>query len=123
MATDIDTIHGAQYVFGFKDADAPTGLTGFTARKAGSDVEPEVFAEATNGEGAAEATAISLPASRMINLTLVGYISTAFNKLTVPNSFTFLSRFFLIKKISEPRNKGEFIEVTIEAVSKKNITS
>lgn len=114
--------HGAAYVFGFAAADAPN-ISNFTGRKAQSDVEPEVFATATDGEGHVEAVAVSLPAKRMINLSVTGYISSSFDAKTVANTFSFLTRFFIIKKISDPRNKGEYVEVTIDAVSYANVTS
>lgn len=122
MPNDQTELHGQSYVFGFAASDAPS-ISNFTARRAQTDVEPEVFDTATNGEGHVEAVAVSLPANRMINLTLSGYINSSFNKLTVGNTFTFLTRFFIIKKISDPREKGKFIEISIDAVSYANVTS
>jgi hypothetical protein len=116
------TAAGKNYVFGFQASDAPT-ITAFTARKASSDCEPEVYATAVDGEGHVEAVAVSLPSKRKISLSLEGYITSAFNKLTVAGSFTFLGRFFIIKKIGVPVNKGEFVSVTIDAESFAAVTS
>jgi hypothetical protein len=110
------TAAGKNYVFGFAAANAPS-ITAFTARKASTDCEPEVYTTATDGEGHVEAVAVSLPSKRKISLSLEGYITAAFNELTVAGSFTFLGRFFIIKKINKPINKGEFVSVTIDAES------
>ena len=117
-------IHGnTNLVFGFAAADAPT-ISGFLARVvATSDAEPEVFVQATNGEGHVEAVAVSKTANKMINASFTGYITTSFNKLTVGNTFSFLGRFFIIKKISDPRPKGEFVECTIDAQSFPLVTA
>jgi hypothetical protein len=116
------TAGGKNYVFGFQASDAPS-ITAFTARKASSDVAPEVYATATDGEGHVEAIAVSLPAKRMISLSLEGYITASFSAISVANSFTFLGRFFIIKKIGVPINKGEFVSVTLEAESHWQVTS
>ena len=113
---------GKTYVFGFQASDAPT-ITAFTARKASSDVAPEVYATATDGEGHIEAIAVSLPSKRMITLSLEGYITSSFSAVSVANTFTFLNRFFIIKKIGVPINKGEFVSVTIEAESHAAVVS
>jgi len=116
------TAAGKNYVFGFQASDAPT-ITNYTARKASSDVAPEVYATATDGEGHIEAIAVSLPAKRMITLSLEGYVTSAFSSLSVANTFTFLGRFFIIKKVGVPINKGEFVSVTIDAESHWQVTS
>lgn len=117
-------IHGAAYVFGFADADV-TGfsISGFTPRMASFDCEPEVFAQATNGEGFVEAIAIATPAARKLTVSITGYISSGFSRTSAANTFSIGSRFFSVTKISDPRKKGEFIEVTVEGVSFKNVTS
>lgn len=118
-----DLFGNATLVFGFQASDAPS-ISNFLARAvATSDAEPEIFVTATNGEGHVEALAISKSANKMINCSFVGYITTSFNKLTVASDFTFLGRKFFIKKISDPRPKGEYVEVTIDAVSYPLVTS
>lgn len=113
----------ANLVFGTVDADmAGISLTGFVPRNITFDSEPEVFATATNGEGQVEAVAISVAAKRMVNCSVTGYITSQFT-LAVGTTFTARSRFFIVKKISEPRKKGEYIEVTMDAVSYARITS
>jgi hypothetical protein len=110
-------IQGAQYVFGFAAADAPS-IANFTARSVASmDRTPEIFVTATNGEGHVEAVAISKKANKMMACEFVGYIADAFNPLTIDNTFSFLGRFFFITKISDPRPKGNFVEVSISASS------
>ncbi len=116
------TAAGKNYVFGFQASDAPT-IANFTARKASSDVAPEVYATAVDGEGHVEAIAVSLPAKRMISLSLEGYITSSFSALSVASSFSFLGRFFILKKVGVPINKGEFVSVTIEAESHWQVTS
>ena len=125
MGDQVESIHGQNYVFGFPAADqASITISNFTPRGIStSDREPEVFQTATNGEGFVEAVAIAKPANKMISVTLIGYISSAFNAGTVGNSFTLFGRFFLIKKISDPRQKGQFVEVSIDAVSYPLVTS
>jgi hypothetical protein len=118
MALVNTDLHGNTTLeFGFKASDAPS-IPGFLARTvSSSDAEPEVFVTATNGEGHVEAIAISKPANKMINATFTGYITNTFNKLSVPSTFNFLGRKFFIKKVSDPRPKGEFVEASIEAQS------
>lgn len=111
------------FVYGFAAADAPT-ITAFSARTvSSSDAEPEVFTTAVNGEGHVEAIAISKPANRKVSISVTGYITSAFNKLTLINTFDFLGRKFYITKISDPRPKGEFVEVTIDATSYALVTT
>ncbi len=121
MALTDTNQHGAAYEFGVEASDVPT-ISGFTARGFTPEYEPEVMATATNGEAHVEAVSISKPAKRMIGVTLVGYISSSFDEATLANTFTFRSRFFFIKKISEPRKKGEYVEVSIEATSFAGVT-
>lgn len=117
MANDFVDVSGAAFVFGFKAADAPT-ITGFTARAVSTnDQEPEVFVTATNGEGHVEAIAISKSANKKMTCSFSGYISDSFSATSVAGYFTFLSRKFFIKKISQPRQKGAFVEVSIDAES------
>jgi len=122
MALTQTNQHGQTYKWGFESSDAPS-ITGFTARMAQSDTAPEVFSTATNGEGHVEAVAVSKPAYRQISLSLTGYITDSFDATSVGGTFTFLTRFFIIRKIGVPRKKGEFTEVTIEAESYANVTS
>lgn len=121
--TDINQSGQGPYVFGFQASDAPS-ITGFTARTVATmDRNPEVFVTATNGEGHVEAVAISKSANKMIEAEFTGYITTAFDPATLTNTFTFLTRFFFIKKISDPRPKGNFVEVSISASSFPLVTS
>lgn len=117
MPTNVDLHGNTNLVFGFAAADAPS-ISGFEARTvATSDATPEVFETATNGEGHVEAIAISKTANKKIDCSFVGYITSSFNKLTTPTNFTFLGRRFFITKISDPRPKGVYVEVTIDASS------
>ncbi len=121
--TDINQSGGGPYIFGFQASDAPT-IVGFTARNVASlDRSPEVFETAINGEGHVEAVAISKAANKMISAEFTGYITAAFNSATVASTFTFLGRFFFIKKISDPRPKGKFVEVAVTAESYPLVTS
>ncbi len=122
-------IHGMQFVFGFLSTDAPT-ISGFAPRKADLSYEPEVFAEATNGEGQVESIAQTNSNNRKITGTFTGYVnqtgeSGAGNGIASSFNFTVngVSRFFLVKKIGDPRNKGEFAEVTIDVQSNPLVTS
>lgn len=134
MPDNIDTVHGAvPFVFGLPAADAAlfTGLTngsGFAPRTvASSDKEPEVFVTATNGEGFVEAVAIATAANKMISVSVTGYGTAAFQSAvrggTVGNTFTLFSRFFFVKKISDPVPKGNFVEFTIDGQSFPLVTS
>jgi hypothetical protein len=124
MALAHTDLHGnTTLVFGFAASDAPS-IAGFLARSVStSDATPEVFVTATNGEGHVEAVAVSKSANKMISATFTGYITTSFNKLTVGNTFSFLGRFFIIKKISDPRPKGEYVEASIDAESYPLVTA
>ncbi len=127
--------HGLSYDFGMFSANAPT-ITGFNARKAELRFEPEVYQEAQDGEGHAEAIALSKATNRMITGTFTGYILSTLGSgganapgrsNAIANTFSFsvngVSRFFIVKSISEPRNKGEYVEVSLEVVSKSLVVS
>ena len=114
-------LHGNTYVFGFSAADAPA-ITGFSCRKAELKYAPEVKVEATNGEGHVESIALSKSAKRMITGTFTGYITDSFVPSTLANYFEFKDRYFIVDDISQPSNKGEFVEVSITATSKALVT-
>ncbi len=119
MPTNTDIL-GNQYVFGFQSSDAPV-IANFSARKAELTYEPETFVPATDGEGLTEAIAVSKKTHRKITAVFTGYIAAGFSGNSFNNTFTFdvdsVTRFFIIKSISDPRNKGEFAEVAITAES------
>lgn len=120
---DINQSGAGPFVFGFAAADAPT-ITGFFARSvASADREPEAFAVATNGEGFVEAVAIAKPSGKMLKFQFTGYVTTAFDPSTLGNTFSFMGRFFFIKKISDPTPKGQFKEVSIDAESYPLVSS
>lgn len=113
---------GASYKFGFESTDAPT-ITGFVARAAELRWEAETFAQAMDGEGHTEAIATSKPDKRKITATFSGYILTGFDASTISASFTFQGRFYIVRNVSDPRKKGEFVEASLEAESYANVTS
>jgi hypothetical protein len=115
MPTNAEIL-GQNYIFGFESKDAPV-INNFFARKAELRYEPEIYVTATDGEGMTEAVAVTLPAKRKITGTFSGYVKTGFSQANLLNTFSFKSRKFIVKSISDPRNKGEFAEVSIEAES------
>lgn len=119
-------IHGNAYTFGFTTADAPV-IAHFFARKAELTYEPEVFVPATDGEGLTEAVALTKATHRKITGTFTGYIEAGYSGNAIANTFSFtvdgISRFFLVKSISDPRNKGEFAEVSLSVESYALVTS
>lgn len=118
---DTDLFHdGTVLRFGFESSAAPT-ITGFHAHTAELRFSPEVFAQAQDGEGHTLAVAVSKPAARMVEATFTGYVANTFSGTVLGSDFNFIGRFFIIRNISEPRKKGEFAEVTIEAVSYANV--
>ena len=125
MPTNVES-HGIAYNFGFASTDAPT-IANFTARKAALKYEPEVMEDAQNGEGLVEATTLTNAASRRISGTFTGYITAGFSANGISNGFSFVvnsvSRFFLVKSISDPRDKGKYTEVDLEVVSNILVTS
>jgi len=50
-------------------------------------------------------------------------VTDAWDPLSLPDSLSFLSRFYIIDDISEPREKGKYWEVTITATSKAGVTN
>lgn len=115
MSAQID---GQQFVFGFDSADAPTGVTGFFCRGCDIREEPEVKAMATDGYGQVEAVAVSKVAFRMKTGSFVGYIDKdTFDAAAAAatGQLVFLTETYFVKSVSEPRRKGDFTEVTIEA--------
>jgi len=112
---------GPAYVFGFQTADAPA-VTGFSARNADLTIEPEVYSEAKDGEGFTTALARTGP---KITASFGGYL-TAASLAVLDETFLYpptTGDFYIIKGISDPRRKGEFVEATLEAESYENITS
>lgn len=119
-------IHGAAYVFGFASSDAPV-ITNFFARKAELTYEPETFVQAQDGEGLTEAIALTKATHRKITGTFTGYIAAGYSGNAIANTFSFVvnavTRFFIVKSISDPRNKGEFAEVSLTVESYALVTS
>lgn len=123
-------LHGTSYSWGFQSTDAPP-ISGFTPRRAEITAEPEVYSEAKDGEGMVESIAITVANKRMITGTITGYIpvSVIGGSASLPTTFSWAmggslgTRFFFIKKISEPRVKGEYTEVTLDIASNANVGS
>jgi len=114
--------YGQQYVFGFLSTDAPT-ITGFVARTAELRFEAETFVQATDGEGITESVVTTKPNARKITATFGGYIITGFDPTQISATFTFLSKFYIVRNVSQPKRKGEFNEVSLEAESYFLVTS
>jgi len=114
--------YGAAYQFGFLASDAPT-ISNFVARAAELRYEAETFAQAMEGEGHTESVTTSKPTKRKITGTFSGYILAGFDPSAIGATFSFLSRFFIVRNISTPRRKGEYVEVSLEAESYANVTS
>ncbi len=113
---------GQSYLFGFLSSDAPV-ITGFVARSAELRFEAETFAQAQDGEGLTESVVTTKPNKRKITATFGGYIIAGFDPSTISASFTFLTRFYIVRNVSQPKRKGEFNEVTLEAESYALVTS
>lgn len=113
---------GAQYIFGFQSTDAPT-ITGFVARQADLNYEAETFAQAQDGEGLTESVVTTKPDKRKITGAFSGYILAGYSSSTIAASFTFLGRFYIVKSVSEPRKKGEFVEAVLNAESYALVTN
>lgn len=113
-------LHGATLVYGFLAADAPT-IPNFIAFKAELTYEPEVFAQAQDGEGHTLSVAVSKSVFRKITGTFTGYIAANTSGNGIGNTFAFdvngVNRFFIIKSISDPREKGAFAEVSLSVES------
>jgi hypothetical protein len=107
---------GQSYLFGFSSSDAPT-ITGFVARSAELRYEAETFAQAQDGEGLTESVVTTKPNKRKITATFGGYIITGFDPSSISASFLFLGRFYIVRNVTQPKRKGEFNEVTLEAES------
>jgi len=113
---------GQTYLFGFSSSDAPT-ITGFVARSAELRFEAETFAQAQDGEGVTESVVTTKPNLRKVTATFGGYIITGFDPSSISASFSFLGRFYIVRNVSQPKRKGEFNEVSLEAESYALITS
>lgn len=114
--------YGASYLFGFLSSDAPT-ITGFVARSAELRYEAETFAQAQDGEGLTESIVTTKPNKRKITATFGGYIFSGFDPDSISASFTFLGRFYIVRNVTQPKRKGEFNEVSLEAESYALISS
>ncbi len=122
MATGINK-HGNTYEFGIQDSDAPS-IAGFAARSADVEYQPEVLETAQDGEGHTDAVAVSKPEKAMATVTVSGYINdiNAYRGV-VGGTFSFLSRFWIIGSVTEPRQKGKFVEGSVKATSWAGVTS
>ena len=71
--------------------------------------------------GQTESVALSKADKRMITGTFSGYIEAGYSGNANGNTFNFtvngVSRFFLVKSINDPREKGDFANVELEVVS------
>lgn len=106
---------GQSYQFGFSSSDAPV-ISGFVARSAELRYEAETFAQAQDGEGITESVVTTKPDKRKITATFGGYITT-FDPSSISASFNFAGRLFIVRNVSAPRRKGEFVEASLEAES------
>jgi len=112
---------GQTYEFGLNDADAPV-IPGLKVRTLDLTYEPEVNETAQDGEGAVESVTTTKPDKRSIKATATGYISNLSQYRTQTASFTFDGRFFIIGPVKEPRQKGKYVEGSVEAVSYFGVT-
>lgn len=109
---------GKQFVFGIDSTDTPTGIAGFVCRSLTLTDEPEVYEEAQDGDGAVEAVAASAVAIRMKTGTFTGYIDKDefdAQAAAASGSLVFRTLTYFVKSIGQPRTKGKFTEVSIEA--------
>ena len=113
---------GQTYEFGLNDTDAPT-IPGMKVRMLDLTYEPEVNETAQDGEGAVESVTTSKPEKRSIKATATGYISDLTAYRTQTASFTFNGRFYIIGPVKEPRQKGKYVEGSVEAISYAGVTS
>jgi len=111
------TILGTQFLFGLDDADTPTGIAGFICRSLDLKHEPEVYATAADGNGAVEAVQVSKAANRRLDGTFTGYVTAVIDAAAAAATgvLVYNAHNFIVKTISLPRKKGEFVEVSIEA--------
>ncbi len=109
------TLAGRSIIFGFDDANAPTGIAGFFAKSLDLADEAEVIEYATNGFGEVIAAAASNVATRMKTATFTGYIDkdTYVAKTAATGTLTFNGKDFFVKSATKPLQKGKFAEVTI----------
>jgi hypothetical protein len=117
--------YGASYVFGVTSADAPA-INGAAIRTADVKFEPEVMAQAMDGENHTEAVVVSKPEKRKMTASFTGYCTDA-SALAAAADFDWDpgsgSRFWIITNGGNNRTKDQFAEVTIEAVSFANVSN
>ena len=119
------TITGEFFKFGFIPATAPSGLTGFVAREGEFRILADVFAPATDGNGAVEAIQMNDKTKRKIEGSFTGYATTglthAVAKTAVQSGILSAdlgsgAQPFIIKTIRISKKKGEFVAVTVEGI-------
>lgn len=110
--------HGQVYEFGITDAQAPV-VPGMKVRRIELKSEPEVFAQAQEGEGHTDSVTVTKPDKFMKTATASGYITdlSQYENAAGAGTFNFRGRKYIIRSIAEPRNKGEYVEGSVEAVS------
>jgi len=106
------TRFGASYEFGLGQFTA----NGLQVHSADIGHEAQVFSEADDGEGHPESVVASDPGSRMIVCRLRGYISdlsayiSSSATFELPASTGLNGKVFIVRSVSEPREKGEIVE-------------
>lgn len=110
------TVSGQSIVFGFDDADAPTGIAGFFAKTLDIADEPEVVEYATDGFGQVIAAAASIVGARIKTATFTGYIDkdSFVAKTAAVGTLIYKGSPYFVKTVGKPLMKGKFAEVPIE---------
>jgi len=111
------TQFGEEWVCGFQASDAPNICTGFQPVENNVDYEPEKYSTSENGEGHVDSVTVTKKNKRKGTATFTGKITSDYNPLTVPESFPWNDRLWIVKKAPRPLKKGEYAEVAIEAES------
>ena len=108
--------YGETYEFGVKSSDAPT-IAGLNVTKISVQSMPEVVAKSQNGEGKTDSKVVDDPAKFDIKVKVTGRITDLEAFQDSAADFTWRGRYFVIEGKDEPRDKGAYVEASMDAES------
>ena len=118
MGNSTNTIqYGANYEFGVNADDAPV-VAGMNVIKIQVKDAPEVFAKSQNGEGKTDSITVDKPDRFDFDVTVTGRISDiAAYRGDSSGAFSWRDRYFVVQGRTEPRDRGQYVEGEVTAVS------
>jgi hypothetical protein len=116
------TQFGEKWRWGFGDSDAPSIVSGYEPVEADVKYEPEKVSTSENGEGHVDSVTVSKKEKRKGTSTFTGKVTSDYDPANVPESFPWNNRLWIVTNVGDPRKKGDYHDVQIEATSYALVT-